>query len=219
MLRIAGRARCGKSWSLEADVSAFLKRTPDLEAIRLDLRSFGSEDRLDRSIFENPVFLRWVTGHHELHLYLDSFDECLLRIDTVASLLADELPKYPLGRLKLRIASRTASWPPVLERALEAGYGNDQYAAVELVPLRRVDVLNAAVLTGLADPQAFVERIDQLQIAALASKPLTLNMLLGTFARDGDLPPDLVSLYDKGCLILCEERCSSTGHPGAGPSA
>lgn len=205
-LALLGEPGIGKSWSLGADVNAFLKRSSDIEVVRLDLRSFGSEDRLYRSLFENPTFLRWVGGGHELHLYLDSFDECLLRIDTVASLLADELPKYSLGRLKLRIASRTASWPAVLERALEEGFGKDQYAAVELVPLRRVDVMDAAVLSGLADPQAFLDRIDQLKITALASKPVTLNMLLDTFAQDGDLPADLVSLYDKGCLILCEEQ-------------
>jgi hypothetical protein len=38
---------------------------------------------------------------NELHVYLDSFDECLLRIETVAALLADELPKYQLDRMKI----------------------------------------------------------------------------------------------------------------------
>lgn len=205
-LALLGEPGIGKSWSLRVDVDAFLKRTPNLQAMRLDLRSFGSEERLYSSVFEAPVFRRWVEGDHELHLYLDSFDECLLRIDTVASMLADELPKYPLNRLKLRIASRTATWPALLDRALEEGYGKGNYSVVELVPLRRVDVLEAATLTGLPDGRAFLERIDDLQIAALAGKPITLNMLLGTYARDGDLPTDLISLYKKGCLILCEEQ-------------
>jgi hypothetical protein len=147
-----------------------------------------------------------VEGDYDLHLYLDSFDECLLRIDTIASILADELPKYPLNRLKLRIASRTASWPTLLERALKEGYGEQNYAAVELVPLRRVDVLEAATESGLPSPSAFLERVDDLQVSSLAGKPITLNMLLDTYAREGDLPTDLVSLYAKGCLILCEEQ-------------
>ena len=188
------------------DVDAFLARSPELKALRLDLRSYGSEERLYRALFEGPDFRQWIEGGHVLHLYLDSFDECLLRVDTVASMLADELPKYPLSRLKLRIASRTATWPALLDRALAEGYGEGNYAAVELVPLRRADVLEAATLTGLPDGRLFLERVDELQIAGLAGKPITLNMLLDTYTRDGDLPTDLVSLYSRGCLILCEEQ-------------
>jgi len=83
-----------------------LKEKPDLEVIRLDLHSFGSEDRLYRALVRAssiPPLGQW---GHELHVYLDSFDECLLRIDTVAALLADELPRYPLRRVNLRIACR-----------------------------------------------------------------------------------------------------------------
>ena len=205
-LALLGEPGIGKSWSIGTDVNVFLARSPGLQAIRLDLRSFGSEERLYRTIFESSAFLQWVEGDYDLHLYLDSFDECLLRIDTIASILADELPKYPLNRLKLRIASRTASWPTLLERALKEGYGEQNYAAVELVPLRRVDVLEAATESGLPSPSAFLERVDDLQVSSLAGKPITLNMLLDTYAREGDLPTDLVSLYAKGCLILCEEQ-------------
>lgn len=96
-LALLGEPGVGKSWSISADVDAFLKGAPNLEVVRLDLRSFGSEDRLYRALFEHPAFLRWSNGKNELHVYLDSFDECLLRLETVAALLADELPKYPLG--------------------------------------------------------------------------------------------------------------------------
>lgn len=208
-LALLGEPGVGKSWSISADVDAFLKETPELEVIRLDLRSFGSEDRLYRALFEHPAFLRWANGDNELHVYLDSFDECLLRIETVAALLADELPKYQLDRMKLRIACRTAAWPPILERALKAGYGDGHFAAMELVPIRRADALEAASLSGIANPEAFLERVDQLGLAPLACKPITLKFLLETFQREGNLPTDLMSLYEKGCLILCEEQNES----------
>ena len=131
-LALLGEPGVGKSWSLSADVSEYLAESPGVVAIRLDLRSFGSEDRLYRALFEDPAFIRWTTSDQELHVYLDSFDECLLRIDTVAALLADELPKYPLHRLKLRIACRTASWPALLERALKASYGEASFAAADV---------------------------------------------------------------------------------------
>ena len=208
-LALLGEPGVGKSWSLSADLDVFTQQSSDLPMIRLDLRSFSSEDRLYKALFENQILGQWVDGDYDLHIYLDSFDECLLRIDTVAALLADELPKLPLDRLKLRIACRTASWPPLLENALTAGYGRHGFAATELVPLRRVDVLQAATLSGIAQPDAFLERVDQLQIAALAAKPVTLTMLLDTFQREGDLPENLLDLYRKGCLILCEEQNES----------
>jgi hypothetical protein len=205
-LALLGEPGVGKSRSLSDDLDAFLKEKPALEMIRLDLRSFGSEERLYRALFENPKFLHWKDGDGELHVYLDSFDECLLRIDTVAAMLADELPKYPLKRLKLRIACRTAAWPPLLENALKRGYGEDHFAASELVPLRRVDALEAASLVGIVEPEAFLCRVDDLGLSALASKPVTLKFLLDTFLRESDLPADLMTVYEKGCLILCEEQ-------------
>ena len=140
---------------------------------------------------------------------LDSFDECLLSIYNVAALLADELPKRPLNRLNLRIACRTASWPSLLENALTIGYSKPDFVAAELVPLRRADVLQAATLSDIVDPNAFLERIDHLGISALASKPITLKMLLDTFRRHGDLPGNVLELYETGCTILCEEQNES----------
>jgi len=71
----------------------------------------------------------------------------------------------------LRLAPRRGrnSW----SAPLKAGYGEDQFAATELVPLRRVDVLEAAALVGIAEPEAFLKRIDELGLASLAGKPIT----------------------------------------------
>jgi len=68
-----------------------------MPTIRLDLRRFSSEDRLYRTLFEDETFLQWAKGDYDLHLYIDSLDECLLRIDSVAALLADEIPKISTG--------------------------------------------------------------------------------------------------------------------------
>jgi hypothetical protein len=208
-LALLGEPGIGKSWSLSADLNAFLQQSPQMPTIHLDLRGYGSEDRLYRALFEDSRFLQWVEGEHDLHLYLDSLDECLLRIDNVAALLADELPTRPLSRLKLRIACRTASWPPLLENALTMGYSKPDFVAAELVPLRRADVLQAATLSDIVYPNAFLERIDHLGISALASKPITLKMLLDTFRRHGDLPGNVLELYETGCTILCEEQSES----------
>src|ERR1700682_5237324 len=51
-LALLGEPGMGKSWSLSADVDAYLQQSPDTPTIRLDLRSFSSEDRLYRALFE-----------------------------------------------------------------------------------------------------------------------------------------------------------------------
>lgn len=53
----------------------------------LTLRSYGSEDRLVRDVFDSKAFVSWTEGKNRLHVFLDSLDEGLLRIDTLAALL------------------------------------------------------------------------------------------------------------------------------------
>ena len=175
--------------------------------ISVDLRSFASEDRLMKFLFESEEFRLWRQGDYPLHLFLDSLDECLLRLDSVASLLADELPKQPIDRLRLRIACRTAVWPGILETALTRLFPD--FRAYEISPLRRVDVRNAAERSGVPDPGAFLERIKTLDVTALAIKPITLKFLISIYLRNSDFPTNQIELYEIGCRILCEESNES----------
>src|SRR5262249_9741183 len=145
---------------------------PGAKLMSLDLRSFGDERRLTDSLFDSEVFESWRRGDWLLHVFLDSLDECLLRIDNVATLLADELPKQPVERLRLRIVRRTAPWPTVLEKVLVDLFG--ECKAYEMVPLRRIDVQRAAEQSGMVDPSGFLRRIDELDVSSLAIKPVTL---------------------------------------------
>jgi hypothetical protein len=75
-------------------------------------------------VLEGTEFTTWEAGNSHLALYLDSLDEALLRIDSVAAILADELPRYPTARMSVRIACRTAVWPhELLETAFKNIWG------------------------------------------------------------------------------------------------
>src|SRR5882724_11510860 len=87
-------------------------------SIWLDLRSYGSEDRLANDLFGASEFRAWEQGASVLYLFLDSVDECLLQIETLVTLLIDKLKQCPLERLHLRLICRGASWPPFLESEL-----------------------------------------------------------------------------------------------------
>src|SRR5277367_648816 len=193
-LALLGEPGIGKSWTLKAEKSNLVTSIAQAggRTLWLDLRSFGSEDRLWRILFEGKEFNAWRAGDYLLHLFLDSLDECLLRIDTIATLIADQLLKEPTTRLRLRIACRTAPWPAILEGVLIKLFGDDGFAAYELAPLRRHDVQHALKRRGITDPDAFLTRVETLDVTSLAIKPVTLNFLINTYLRDGDLPPNQI---------------------------
>jgi hypothetical protein len=169
-----------------------------------DLRAYSSEDRLITDIFASSAVQSWIAGTGYLHIFLDSLDECLLRIDTLAAILSTELRKLPVGRLKLRIACRTADWPTTLETQLIEDWNKDAVKAYELTPLRKIDV-EESLRTSDINPSEFFEQVDRLHAAPLAIKPITLNFLRNIYSRDGSFPSNQIDLYFEGCRILCEE--------------
>jgi predicted NACHT family NTPase len=151
-LALLGEPGIGKSTTLkeEADRVASLQTDANIVSIYVDLRAFSSEEFLHRRVFESEKFIAWKNGGSHLFLHLDSLDEALLRIDTIANLLASELPGLPTDRLSIRIACRTAVWPAdTLGTALNCIWG-DSSGAFELAPLRRRDVFMALEARGIA---------------------------------------------------------------------
>ncbi|MBN3892063.1 MAG: hypothetical protein HWQ43_23860 [Nostoc sp. JL31] len=213
-LALLGEPGIGKSRALQAEkkqiISKIKQQGGQVHSLD-DIRSFGSETRLVDKLFNSPQFNEWLQGTHQLHIFLDSFDECLLRIDTLATLLVDEFKSYrdQIKRLNLRIACRTAVWQPVLEEGLKEIWGKDNVGIYELAPLRRIDVSQAAKIVGINDTEAFLEEINQKNVVPLAIKPITFEFLIKTYHRHGSqFPPNqrLYELYSEGCLWLCEER-------------
>lgn len=207
-LILLGEPGIGKSTAIESAVDA---RRPQLEAeghfvIFLDLRAYGSEDRLVSDLFQSDNFLQWLGGSMSLYLFLDSLDEALLRINTVAAILSDEIKKLPVERVFLRIACRTAVWPLSLEGEFKALWGQEQekVGAYELAPLRRVDVIEAIEAHGL-DSQHLLEEFRNKEVEPLAAKPITLKFLLNTYASSRSLPQTRAKLYEEGCLRLAKE--------------
>ena len=205
-MALLGEPGIGKSYTLKSVQKAVEAQVAegDAKLLGLNLRSYGSEDRLVRALFENETFRDWQNGDYRLYLFLDSLDECLLRIDTVATLLVDELKKFPVNRLALRIACRTADWPSNLEEGLVELWGEEAFRAYELAPLRQQDVIEAAQANSL-DSEAFMEAVSAAAAVPFAIKPVTLNFLINTYRRREQLPSSQAELYLEGCRRLCEE--------------
>ena len=205
-LVLLGEPGIGKSYEIETCQQETISRiAKDQEVLFLDLRAFSSDFLLYTSIFENEKFKHWLNGTHYLYLFLDSLDECLLRIKSVTSLFESQLSKYPIDRLFFRIACRTAEWPHSFEKALRGFYGKENIAIHELVPLRRKDVKNAATIEGVSKADQFVDDLIKNNAVPLAVKPVTLKMLIRLYIHDRAFPSKQSDLYEEGCKLMCEE--------------
>jgi predicted NACHT family NTPase len=209
-LVLLGEPGMGKTYAMKTEARV---QQDGARVLLLDLGGFSSEERLVRRLFQNETFKAWTRGEHHLHLFLDSLDEGLLGINTLSDLLSDELAEYPIDRLYLRLACRTAAWPNTLERALQSMWDNDKVGIYELAPLRLTDVAQAATATGVAAEQ-FLDEVSRMEAAPLAGKPVTLGFLLKTFARNRALPSRRSDLYEQGCELLCEETNESRRERG-----
>src|SRR5271166_4845988 len=157
-LALLGEPGIGKSTTLKLEherLSAFAVERNSL-SVHVDLKVSSSEERLYRQIFETPTIEAWKAGDSHLCLLLDSLDEAMLRIETVAHLLAEGLRSLPTDRMSTRIACRTAVWPAAtLGRELRAIWGEAGLGIFELAPLRRRDVLAALSAHGI-QPEEFM---------------------------------------------------------------
>jgi hypothetical protein len=209
-LVILGERGMGKSRFLEIQKGSIEEQvnTRGGQLLWLDLRSLGDENRLDSKLFRSEKFSNWTTGAHELHIWLDSFDECQLQIKNLVKFLIDELKPHTnkIERLFLRIACRTAEWPNSLEQQLCQLWKDEEQSSrvYELAPLRRKDVIEAATVNNL-DSEKFLAEIGRTQTVPFAIKPVTLKFFIDIYKKNGQLPQTQVELYSKGCQLLCEE--------------
>jgi predicted NACHT family NTPase len=209
-LALLGEPGIGKTCALQAEreiISSKVKAESG-EIIWIDLHSYGNENRLIEDLFRNPALFSCIKNTRSLHIFLDSLDECLLRIDNLAALLIDEFKKYPIENINLRIACRTADWPVSLENGLKELWAKDTVKVYELVPLRKKDVIEAAKVNGF-DSDCFLNEIARMKIAPLAFKPVTLAFLINMYKRFGGFPSTQAELYLRGCELLCEETSES----------
>lgn len=214
-LALLGEPGMGKSTALRQVIQDSVKDQSSA-VLAIDLREYGDESRLERAVFHSDAFRAWVEGDGRLTLFLDSLDECSVRIPTVAALLLAGLDARAsiLERLSLRIACRTANWPRQFEERLPALWGKEYYAAYELLPLTRRNVEDAAEAAGL-EASDFVADVIGTGAQPLAIRPITLNFLIARKLATGSLSSSRVDLYEQGCLLLAAESSSSRRDSGS----
>lgn len=110
-LALLGEPGIGKSSTLKSEYERVfaLPAERNIVSAYVDLNITAGEDRLYRRIFETPEVEAWKGSDARLHLFLDSLDESMLRIETVPHVLAEGIQTLPTDRLSVRITCRTPS--------------------------------------------------------------------------------------------------------------
>lgn len=142
------------------------------------------------------------------HLILDGLDECPLPTKTLLRRLGHFLEGTSTTAI---LGCRSASWTNELAEMM-AGLRPD-FCAYELLPMSLDDIRMAAEVNGVSSPE-FVQAVRDTGAAALAMRPLTLNMLIDVYKRSGQLPDDVAELFATGLQHLADEY-DKTRSPGS----
>jgi len=212
---LLGEPGIGKTTAMEKFYNNFESnyRTNNTEVNFIRLEHIGTEMRFVSEVFENPKFQEWLESDYDLHLLLDSFDECVLRINVLSQLLINQLQRYPIERLYIRIACRTGHWSDILQRQLIILFGENNFKAYRLTNLRKKDIeitANAEIEQGDdRNTMDFINKLEIIEAVPFAVHPVTLRILINLYNREGTLPETKTEIYRRGCLTLCEEIAPS----------
>lgn len=204
---LLGEPGLGKSTALHAAAEALITHqgVEREVVIEVALGETSDEATLERFLFGSQQWRDWAEAPDgDLYLLLDGLDEARLRVPVVRHVLLRGLKGAPLDRLSLAIACRSADRHLPLEDDLGAAFGDGKFSVLELAPLRRRDVIEAADARGIA-ADAFIAEVTRREVQALAMTPLTLEMLLDVFEGGGALPASRAELYEQACRSWSSE--------------
>lgn len=208
-LVMLGEPGIGKSIEIEDLCETTRQEKGDEHVLIIDLSEIPSPDIFRDELTQTAQYKSWAERGEPLYLFLDSFDEGMTSSSFksfakyFSHLLSQQTGHIPA--LYLRISCRTAIWQTYFEEDLKKFWNNDNFKKYELCPLTESDVQTALDVHSI-DKEHFFSELRAKEIVGLAGKPLTLNLLIDVFRRDGQFPERKSEIYSQGCSLLIEEQ-------------
>ena len=208
-LILLGEPGMGKSWEWKQ----LQQKTADGLHCFFNLGDISSADQLATRIERKPAVKQWLAqADTTLWLWLDSFDEGLLRERKLAQALRELIEEWPKERLRFRILSRTATWPEFFTQQLLELFADQPdrkgVQKLHLAPLTQAQVQEAAETEGIVAGDFFTA-VKHADAVAMAIRPVTLRLLFGLWLAGefgGTIRRSKGELFAAGCRRLCEEN-------------
>ncbi|MFJ7990428.1 hypothetical protein [Streptomyces sp. NPDC096351] len=192
----------GKTEAFKQEHTAL--RTAGLHVERVDLGRCQSEtlavQELERAFVPPGDGSLW-------YVLLDSLDEGLNMVPALDQHITTRLGTLDaaaLRTLRLRISCRTG-WPQHLHEDLARIWSSNDIDTRGLAALTRSDAESAARSSGVADPEAFIQLVQDRALVALAAHPVTLRQMVTAYGAKGQLPRTAYDAYRDACEHLCTE--------------
>jgi hypothetical protein len=171
----------------------------------------------------------WLSSGRTWYIFIDGIDEASgaaagfeggfqTFLDGVAGIGGE------ISAIRLRLLCRTVEWTATLDRTLETIWTDREVQKRQIGPLREIDVRNASDISiGDKDQAArFVNAMAESQVQALASRPVSFQLLADLFSEQGRIPPRQADLYRLGLQALLDEpdgaRRGRTGRAALDPA-
>jgi glycosyltransferase involved in cell wall biosynthesis len=207
-LILLGTPGMGKTTEIQKEAEEARQRA---EAVTfLSLSELSAPDDLATALNRSSESAKSAIETSYWNIFLDGLDEVLSDSSQIEKAISQQLRLLAqnglLGKVRFRISCRTAEWPSALEAELRTLWAGDEVAVVQLERLRQEDVEKAArQVLGDNIAVKFIQQIDNYDAEPLASRPVTLRMLLNIFQQQTDFPRQQQELYRRGLLAFIQE--------------
>lgn len=201
---LCGEPGMGKSQALRSHFEPL----PAGNRLHVEFRDVPDTGRFKEMTLQSAVWTAWRSGTGTLTLIVDGIDEGLIKIPGFVDYLTGLLREEPVEGLQVILACRSLEWPQSEGQRLMGLWRNKGVTGVfELCPLRDRDARLAAemVLAGKG-PRAvvnFIRAVRRHQLYGLATRPLTLKMLMHEYRSGGGFSKTHRELYRKFSHHLC----------------
>lgn len=205
-LVLLGQAGIGKTRAVKQAVHSLQR-----DGKRADFVNLGAAQDIDAvfAALTGSTNAEAAAAGEEWHLFVDGLDEVVWPshrlVSTISAFLDELLSKIAPAAARVRFVCRTAAWLAEHDAMVEVRWREDQLQKLELGPLQRTQVAQAAAAVMPERADAFMASIEAQEGEVLAANPMLLRLLLDLFVARDDLPTDRVTLYSVGIQQLVRE--------------